>query len=81
MRDIITATAEIVGIGVILIAAFSWIASAWLKKQLAELRPNGGSSIKDKVDKLEEKVGRLEGRVDDIYLLLVEAKKPRKKSK
>lgn len=79
MREWITTAAEIVGVGVVLIAAFSWIASAWLKKQLAELRPNGGSSIKDKVDKLEEKVDRLEGRVDDIYLLLVEAKKPRKR--
>lgn len=79
MRDLVTTVAEIVGIAVVLIAAFSWIASAWLKKQLAELRPNGGSSIKDKVDKLEEKLGKLESRVDDIYLLLVESKSTRKK--
>jgi hypothetical protein len=79
MRDIVSAAAELVGILVILIAGFSWIASAWLKRQLAELRPNGGSSIKDKVDKLEEKLGKLEGRVDDIYLLLVESRSTRKK--
>ena len=75
----ISSTYETLSIGAILILAFSWIAKAWLRKQLAELRPNGGSSIKDKVDTLTKKVDKLEGRVDDIYLLLVETKKPRKK--
>jgi len=38
----------------------------WMVKHyLHELVPNSGSSIKDKVNKLEE-------RVDQIYLLLVE---------
>ena len=38
----------------------------WLvKSYLHELVPNSGSSLKDKVNKLE-------GRVDEIYLLLIE---------
>lgn len=38
----------------------------WLVKHyLSELRPNGGSSVKDQVN-------RLESRVDQIYLLLCE---------
>jgi hypothetical protein len=47
----------------------------WLVKHyLAELKPNGGSSIKDQVN-------RLESRVDEIFLLLVESKpKSRKKT-
>jgi len=37
----------------------------YMIKTLAELRPNGGSSIKDQVNRLEK-------RVDDIYQLLAE---------
>jgi hypothetical protein len=38
----------------------------WLVKHyLAELKPNGGGSVKDQVN-------RLESRVDQIYLLLCE---------
>lgn len=38
----------------------------WLVKHyLAELKPNGGGSVKDQVN-------RLEARVDQIYLLLCE---------
>lgn len=40
----------------------------WLVKHyLAELKPNGGGSVKDQVNRLEE-------RVDQIYLLLCEKK-------
>lgn len=42
-----------------------------LRHYLAELKPNGGESIKDKVDKLDQKVDKLEARIDDIYALLV----------
>jgi hypothetical protein len=39
-----------------IVAAFA-AAVRWLVKHyLYELRPNGGGSVKDKVDKLEEKV-------------------------
>lgn len=40
----------------------------WLVKHyLAELKPNGGGSVKDQVN-------RLEARVDQIYTLLLERK-------
>lgn len=42
-------------------AGIRWIVKAYLH----ELVPNSGSSIKDKVN-------RLESRVDEIYLILVE---------
>lgn len=41
------------------IALIKWLIS----KFLHELKPNGGSSIKDQVNRLEK-------RVDDIYLIL-----------
>lgn len=43
-----------------------------VKHYLSELRPNGGSSIKDQVN-------RLEARVDEIFILLVESSKPKRK--
>lgn len=40
----------------------------WLTKTfLAELKPNGGTSLKDQINRLEK-------RVDDIYLLIAESK-------
>lgn len=42
-------------------AAVRWL----VKHYLAELKPNGGGSVKDQVN-------RLESRVDQIYLLLCE---------
>ena len=53
---------------VAMIAIITGFAGAvrWLVKHyLYELRPNGGGSVKDQVNRLEE-------RVDQIYLLLCE---------
>jgi hypothetical protein len=48
-----------------IVAAFA-AAVRWLVKHyLYELRPNGGGSLKDKVDKLEEKVELLTDLVKD----------------
>jgi hypothetical protein len=47
----------------------------WMVKSfLMELRPNGGSSMKDSVTKNTLRLERLENRVDDIYRLLLERK-------
>lgn len=56
-------------------AAFLSVIRWMVKHYLSELRPNGGSSLKDQVNRLEE-------RVDQIMMLLLESntKKPRKKS-
>jgi uncharacterized protein Yka (UPF0111/DUF47 family) len=43
-----------------------------VKYYLAELKPNGGSSIKDKVKDIDSKVDKLESRIDEIYRLLLE---------
>ena len=42
------------------------------KHYLSELKPNGGSSIKDKIKDIDEKVNKLESRVDEIYRLLLD---------
>ncbi len=47
----------------------------WLVKHyLSELVPNSGKSMKDQIT-------RLEGRVDEIMLLLIESNKPRTRKK
>ena len=47
----------------------------WLVKHyLSELKTNGGSSLKDQVN-------RLESRVDEIFLLLVKANRPKTRKK
>lgn len=48
-------------------AFLTWV----LRHYLSELKPNGGSSIKDKVDSLDDKVTRLEERIDEIYSILI----------
>ena len=55
-----------------LVGAFALSVRHLVKYYLAELKPNGGSSIKDKVKDIDEKVAKLELRIDEIYRLLVE---------
>jgi hypothetical protein len=44
----------------------------WLVKHyLAELKPNGGSSLRDEQNKQGDTIMRLESRVDEIYRLLL----------
>lgn len=38
---------------------------------LSELKPNGGSSMKDKISHIDSKVDKLEGRIDEIYQFLI----------
>ena len=45
-----------------------------VKHYLSELKPNGGSSMNDKVGEIEKKIDKLEGRVDQIYTLLMDKK-------
>jgi hypothetical protein len=42
-----------------------------VKHYLSELKPNGGSSMKDKLGQIDEKVNKLEGRIDEIYQFLI----------
>ena len=54
-----------------LIGAFAMSVRHLVKYYLAELKPNGGTSIKDKIRDIDQKVDKLESRVDEIYRLLV----------
>ena len=55
-------------------AAHRFVTKSLIRDYLSELKPNGGSSIKDKVDDIDTKVSKLESRIDSIYLLLIDRK-------
>ena len=55
-----------------LVGAFAMSVRHLVKYYLAELKPNGGSSIKDKVKDIDDKVDKLESRIDEIYRMLLE---------
>ena len=57
---------EIIGIavGVCAVSTSLLVGLRWvIKSYLAELKPNGGSSIKDQINRLEQ-------RVDDLFALI-----------
>ena len=59
------------GAGVIAVLSGVLIGLRFLVKNwLNELRPNGGSSVKDAVDRIDERSSRLEQRVDDLFVLI-----------
>lgn len=61
-----------IGVGVSsLIGAVAMAVRHLVKYYLAELKPNGGSSIKDKVKDIDERISKLEGRIDEIYRFLI----------
>jgi uncharacterized protein Yka (UPF0111/DUF47 family) len=45
-----------------------------VKSYLSELKPNGGSSMRDKINDITSQVERLEVRIDEIYRLLIKNK-------
>jgi hypothetical protein len=64
--------------GVAILASFwaihRFITKALIRDYLSELKPNGGSSVKDKVNDIDNKIKILESRLDQIYLLLINKK-------
>jgi hypothetical protein len=42
------------------------------KHYLSELKPNGGSSLRDEQNRQGDTIKRLENRVDEIYRLLID---------
>jgi hypothetical protein len=55
-------------------AIHRFITKALIRDYLSELKPNGGSSLKDKVNDIDSKIKILESRLDQIYLLLINKK-------
>lgn len=67
-------TPEIIGAlasAIVLILGSFFAFTKWvISKFLSELKPNSGSSIKDKVEINSKKLEKIEERVDNIYEIL-----------
>ena len=60
-----------IAVGVCAVSTSLLVGLRWvIKSYLAELKPNGGSSIKDTISRLELQSSRLEQRVDDLFVLI-----------
>jgi hypothetical protein len=55
-----------------LIGTLAMLIRHLVKHFLSELKPNGGSSIRDKVDVNTERLERLEQKVDTLYQILIQ---------
>jgi hypothetical protein len=55
-------------------AVHRFTTKAMVRDYLSELKPNGGSSVKDQITNIDSKVKRLETRVDQIYFLIISDK-------
>jgi len=66
-QDYAALTVSLITIAGAFIAMTRWL----VKHYLAELKPNGGSSVSDRIS-------RVETRVDEIYSLLLENSKPKR---
>jgi hypothetical protein len=75
----LTLNAEIIGAFAsaicLVLGAFFGFTKWMISKFLSELKPNGGSSIKDKVEVNSERLTRVEERVDAIYDLLIQRRR------
>jgi hypothetical protein len=59
------------GVGVCSIATALLLALRWvIKSFLIELRPNSGSSMKDAINRIDERSSRLEMRVDELFTII-----------
>ena len=69
--NIVDWTALAVGIVTVLGGVAAYL-QFLVKHYLSELKPNGGSSMRDAVNVNTERLNRVETRVDDIYRLMCE---------
>lgn len=58
-----------------------WLVKHYFDAIKAELKPNGGSSIKDQVNRLEAQHNKLDSKVDKIYEILISKEKTTKATK
>jgi hypothetical protein len=58
-NDFVAIAVGVSGLLTSLLLALRWVIKGWLN----ELRPNGGSSMKDQITRLEQ-------RVDDLFVLI-----------
>lgn len=77
LTDWTTVVSGAIGIFAFIWAIHRFTTKALVRDYLSELKPNGGGSIKDKVNDIDMRQQKLESRVDQIYFLIVTDKNTR----
>jgi hypothetical protein len=77
LESIVAVTVGIISI----LGSLAIVVGHLVKHYFAELKPNGGSSLKDQVNRLERQHEKLDGKVDKIYEILLTQTKPVKTTK
>lgn len=66
-NDWLTVAVSVTTIGVSFVGLVRWL----VKHYLSELKPNGGSSLRDEQNRQGESIRKLEAKVDQIYYMLI----------
>jgi hypothetical protein len=74
-------TVSIVSILTSIALGVRWLVKHYFDEIKSELKPNGGSSLKDQVNRLEAQHNKLESKVDKIYEILISNPKSVKTTK
>jgi hypothetical protein len=77
LESIVAVTVGIISI----LGSLAIVIGHLVKHYFAELKPNGGSSLKDQVNRLERQHEKLDSKVDKIYEILLVQTKPVKTTK
>lgn len=78
IQDTVAITLEVLSIIAIIGVGVRWIVKKYVEQILAELKPNGGGSIKDQVTRLEMRVNEadqmrreMNKKIDRMYDILI----------
>lgn len=72
ITDIAALIVSIFTIVAFVVGSIKWLTKHYFDEIRAEFKPNGGSSLRDQVNRLESNHARLEDKLDNVTSMLVE---------
>lgn len=72
ITDIAALIVSILTIVAFVVGSIKWLTKHYFDEIRAEFKPNGGSSLRDQVNRLESNHSRLEDKLDNVTSMLVE---------
>jgi hypothetical protein len=72
ITDIAALIVSILTIVAFVVGSIKWLTKHYFDEIRAEFKPNGGSSLRDQVNRLESNHARLENKLDNVTSMLVE---------
>jgi len=72
ITDIAALIVSILTIVAFVVGSIKWLTKHYFDEIRAEFKPNGGSSLRDQVNRLESNHARLEDKLDNVTSMLVE---------